>query len=202
MPLWIKGLKIERSMGVIVTWSQLTLTFNELDGKLIYLYKNLTDFEDCITDVLLSEIFRCFITATAKGNILVWKYWQTKQLLYNFESHSGAVTSLQSIDSHPDLILSGSVDHTIRIMSLEKYQELYLFKLAPGLSQVRFFSKKVFACIFNNNQIKIGRLNQIAHSFKTSNSKIRQISKCFLNEASQTWNKPSFILQLYQNNSV
>ena len=54
MPLWIKGLKIIKANDSIFSWSQMKATFHDMNGKLIYKFKNLTKYEDHITDVLLN----------------------------------------------------------------------------------------------------------------------------------------------------
>lgn len=158
------------------------LTFHNLDGSLIYHFRGLVEAEDCVTDVLLCEQLKCFITASNKGQIQVWKYWQNKQLLHKFEGQKGKILSLQSIDKQPDLILSGSLDSSIRILSLTNYQELYIFKLQQGLANLHFLNHQYFVCIYQNNQIKVGKLNRIANNFKTTNNPIRQIIKCYKNE--------------------
>jgi WD40 repeat protein len=99
MPLWVKGLKVNEKEEVIFTWSQLKTCFNDLSkGKLLFKYKSLTSYEDYITDLILSDEFRYFITSTYFGHIFVWKLGTHRKLIHSFSGHTKTVTSL---NNHP-----------------------------------------------------------------------------------------------------
>lgn len=99
MPQWIKGLKVDEHEGCIFTWSQLQTCFNDLSsGKILFKYKSLTTYEDYITDLILSDEFRYFITSTYFGHIFVWKLTMHRKLIHTFSGHTKAVTSLST---HP-----------------------------------------------------------------------------------------------------
>ncbi len=73
---WLKGMKVDEKEGRIYTWNQVRTFFNDLnskDKKMIYKFKGLTPYEDYITDLITSDIYKYFITSTYKGSILVWK---------------------------------------------------------------------------------------------------------------------------------
>ena len=118
MPLWIKGLKLVPEHKCIFSWSQLKATFHDTDGKLIFKYKNLTKYEDYITDVLVNMKYRYFITSTTFGNVMVWKYQKEKALVHQFEGHLKAVTSMANLRGQLSGFVTASVDNTIRINSL------------------------------------------------------------------------------------
>ena len=78
MPLWIKGMKVDETEGMIFTWSQVKTCFNDLEtGALVFKYKQLTKYEDYITDLIISEKFKYFITSTFFGSVFVWKLSET-----------------------------------------------------------------------------------------------------------------------------
>jgi WD40 repeat protein len=97
MPLWIKGLKVSEKQNLIFTWSQLKACFNDLEGKNLFRYKKLTNYEDIITDVLVSEKFKYFITSTLSGSVIIWKLQKKKELIHSFNVHTKQVTSLMEI---------------------------------------------------------------------------------------------------------
>ena len=71
---WIKGLKVDESEGMIFWWSQEVTCFNLLeDGSRVAKYNSLTSYEDYITDLIISDEFKYFITSTMFGQIYVWK---------------------------------------------------------------------------------------------------------------------------------
>lgn len=82
MPLWIKGLKVVESQNLIFTWSQLKACINNLEGKIVYRFKKLTTYEDYITDVLVSQKYKYFVTATFTGNVIVWKLDKKKEIIH------------------------------------------------------------------------------------------------------------------------
>lgn len=67
MPCWVKGLKVNEKQNIIFSWSQTQLCLNDLDGKLLFRYKKLTDYADHITAIFLSEFYRYFVTSTLSG---------------------------------------------------------------------------------------------------------------------------------------
>jgi hypothetical protein len=52
---------------MIFSWSQLKVCFNDLDGKILFRYKKLTNYEDYITDIFVSERYRYFVSSTYSG---------------------------------------------------------------------------------------------------------------------------------------
>ena len=163
---WLKGLKVEEKEGMIFSWSQEVTCFNKLDtGEIVGKYHSLTSKEDYITDLIISEEFKYFITSTVFGQIYVWKLnvrsnfisfsdedesgrfknMKTKRkLIHSFTGHTKKVTSLAP---HPNntLFISASLDSTVRIWCLDKFIELYCFSLAAGLTNIVLLNDKLFA---------------------------------------------------------
>ena len=79
------------------------MSFNKISNncKLISQYKDLTDIDEKILDVLVFTDNRYFLTSTSEGNIFVWKYVMkgrmetARRLIHTFEGHFKSVTSLQ-----------------------------------------------------------------------------------------------------------
>lgn len=147
---WVKGLKVDELEGMIFIWSQETTYFNMLeDGSKIAKYQNLSSYEDYITDLIISEEFKYFITSTMFGQIYVWKlnvvsrlpnqdgkygdevdiklgknFKSKSKLIHSYTGHSKKVTSLMN---HPTntIFISAGLDNTVRIWCLDKFTELY-----------------------------------------------------------------------------
>jgi WD40 repeat protein len=201
MPLWIKGLKVNEKQNIIFSWSQLKACFNDLNGKILYRYKKLTTYEDYITDLIVSEKYKYFVTSTFSGSVIVWKLQRKKEMIHSFNAHTKSVTSLQEIPDQPTLFLSASNDNTIRIFSLDKFTELYSFILPAGVTNIHLLSEKIFAC-FYNDQIKIGKLHHLALSFHSSNIEVKQIKKMFRNSDQKEKNTADTVMTLFSDNSV
>lgn len=125
MCIWVKGLKVDEKNEIIISWNQGKLCFNHLNGskagKLIFCLKDLTGPEISITDVVINMENRYFHTGTSSGQILVWKYDTSKKQLHEFQGHFKAVSCLMPVKGEPDLLLSASLDSTIRIWSLDTF---------------------------------------------------------------------------------
>jgi len=202
MPLWIKGLKVCVAQNMIFSWSQLKVCFNDLDGKILFRYKKLTNYEDYITDIFVSERYRYFVSSTYSGQIIVWKLKRRKELIHTYSnSHTKCVTSLQEIPGQPTLFISASNDNTIRIFSLDKFTELYCFVLPAGVTNINLLSEKIFAC-FYNSQINIGLLHHLALSFYNSKIEVRKIVKMFKSASSKWDNHCDTIMTLFSDNSI
>jgi WD40 repeat protein len=115
VPLWTKGFKVIIEENWLVSWSQLKLTIHDLDGKLLHKYQNLTAYEDFITDFLVSRKYKYFITSTNQGNIFVWKIGNQKEMIHHFQNQASKVTSMQPMPGQPNIFISASNDHTIRL---------------------------------------------------------------------------------------
>ena len=151
MPLWIKGLKVNTKQNVIFSWSQLKVCFNDLSGKILFRYKKLTSYEDCITDIFVSEKYNYFVTSTTSGRIIVWKLQKKKYLIHTYIGHFKTVTSMMVIPERPTLFISASNDNTLRMFSLDKFMELYRFELNPGINNI-LLSSKVFAHFYYDDK--------------------------------------------------
>ena len=68
-----------------------------MDGKILYRYKKLTTYEDFITDCIVSEKYKYFVTSTFSGNVIVWKLQKKKEVIHAFTTHTKQVTSLREI---------------------------------------------------------------------------------------------------------
>ncbi|CDW78455.1 wd repeat-containing protein 87 [Stylonychia lemnae] len=202
MPLWVKGLKVDEVEGIIFTWSQLKTCFNDIStGKLQFKFKSLTTYEDYITDLILSDEFRYFITSTYFGHIFVWKLTIHRKLIHSYGGHTKTVTSLSNHPTQPTLFISASNDNTIRIWCLDKFSELYCFELQAGINNIKMMNERIFAC-FYNDAIKIGELHHLALSFTNQGSAISKIGKCFNEEQDIKTNDPFAVFTLFKDNSA
>ena len=202
MPLWIKGLKIMKANECIFSWSQMKATFHDMNGKLIFKYKNLTKYEDHITDVLLNMKYKYFITSTQQGNLFVWKYQKEKELVHQFDGHLKAVTSLQNVKGQSSAFISASIDNSIRIHSLDNFQELYCFKLTAGVTHVKLIDHQRFACVYNHGTVRLGELQNRARLFHQSQNEVVKIMKCFRSEDEKYANHADLVMIQYKDNSI
>ena len=99
------------------------------------------------------------------------------------------------------MFISASNDNTIRIWCLDKFTELYRFKLPEGLTNIKLMNSEKFAC-FYNDAIKIGKLRHLAKSFANPNAFIVKIGKCFQHQTDININNAMALYTLCDDNSV
>ena len=119
-PNWAKGLKMDKAMNLLFCWSKTQICFTTLDKlKRFLVFENLTSEEDFITDVLLAERFKYFITGTYRGNLYVRKLTEDKDLVHHFNMHTKAITSLAPHQSNRNLFFSASKDFSVKMWCLD-----------------------------------------------------------------------------------
>jgi len=126
---WVLGLKVDVKNEIVVSWNKASLCFHHLSGekagKLMFVLKDLTAPGVEITDLHINMDYRYFYNSTSRGQICVWKLDGSKKLIHSFAGHFKEVSCLQPLKNSPDQFLSASLDGTIRIWSLDKFQQLY-----------------------------------------------------------------------------
>lgn len=149
MLLWAKGLKIDLTNEMIISWDQTRLSFNNLKGGgIIYSYKDMTTAENYITDVLvIKKPFKYFVTGTYSGQVQVWKFSEKRRLINSFEgAHIKEIGSLAEYPGvkgvpgtlgDPTLFISSSLDGTVKVWSLDvsfNFSSYSLLEVSNGLS--------------------------------------------------------------------
>ena len=174
--MWVKGMSILESQNIIFTWSQQNFTVHDLDGKLIFQIKGLTEYENYITDVIYFSKYNYFVTSCMRGQIYCWKFKDQRELIHEFEHHSNQVTSLQLHPGQPDLFISASNDNSIRVHCIKNFITIYTFKIDAGVNFVKMLNEKVFAAVYSKD-IQIGVLPHIGVPFQISMNNMLEIKK-------------------------
>lgn len=190
MCIWVKGLKVDAKNDIIVSWghsyslsgaySKEAMCFNHLSGskagKLIFCLKDLTSTENAITDVLINLDYRYFHTGTSTGQILVWKYDTSKKQIHSFQGHFKAVTCLMPVKTEPDLLLSAALDSTVRIWSLDKFQQLYMLHLpTEGLSYIRLYQDGQRVLMAEGSRVTTNAVHLILKNYLAVDAEIEEV---------------------------
>ena len=186
--MWVKGLKLDEKINAIISWNNNKISFNYLKGKksgqLIYQLKDLVPTQNYITDVIINIEFRYFMSGTSSGDIIVWKFDDSKTQIHTFEGHFKAITCLMQVKDEPQLFISSSIDSTIRIWSLDKFKQLYILNLQPTdeLTCVKFLNdgKKIVTAF--GNHVKISAIHFILKNFLAVDTQIDEMICGFRNQ--------------------
>ena len=96
--------------------------------------------------MLVLPDYRYFLTSTSDGNIFVWKLVETgktetiRRLIHIFEGHYRSVTSMCQHAEFPHLIVTASLDSTVRVWSLQTFQHQYTLELPTGLRLAQVYN--------------------------------------------------------------
>jgi WD40 repeat protein len=184
MCIWVKGLAVDPKNDIIVSWNQGKMCFNHLAGtkagKLIFTLKDLTSPENSITDVLINLDYRYFHTGTSTGQILVWKYDTSKKQIHSFQGHFKAVTCLIPVKTEPDLLLSAALDSTVRIWSLDKFQQLYMLHIpTDGLSYIRLYQGGQRVLMAEGSSVTTNAVHLILKNYLAVDAEIEEVQGGF-----------------------
>jgi WD40 repeat protein len=143
---WNKGMRIDETNDLIITWTEEHVSFNELRGKqkltdgnkpsqwieagqLVSQIRDMVTNEEKITDVLVFADYRYFVVATTEGNLHVCKFERktdgSKKLIQTLKGHNNQVSSIQTFKEDPSLFLSASKDGTCCVWSIKTLSRLY-----------------------------------------------------------------------------
>ena len=207
MCIWVKGLKVDAKNDIIVSWNQFRMCFNHLSGskagKLIFCLKDLTSPENAITDVLINLDYRYFHTGTSTGQILVWKYDTSKKQIHSFQGHFKAVTCLMPVKSEPDLLLSAALDSTVRIWSLDKFQQLYMLYLPTnGLSYIRLYQDGQRVLVAEGSRVTTNAVHLILRNYLAVDAEIEEVQAGFESLEAYRDHRVGFTVSVCSDNSA
>ena len=126
---WCKGLHVVPEQSLVITWNLSFVSFNELSGKgnLLVQYQEPCGSIEKVLDVCIFPKDKYFLTATDSGLINVFRYRFTRKvesqhkLIHSFKGHNNAVTSVSRFLDSESLVISASLDATVRIWCLHKF---------------------------------------------------------------------------------
>ena len=183
------------------------MCFNHLSGskagKLIFCLKDLTSPETAITDVLINLDYRYFHTGTSTGQILVWKYDTSKKQIHSFQGHFKAVTCLMPVKTEPDLLLSAALDSTVRIWSLDKFQQLYMLHLpTEGLSYIRLYQDGARVLMAEGSRVTTNAVHLILKNYLAVDAEIEEVQPGFETLEAYRNNQVGFTVSVCNDNSA
>ena len=170
---------------------------------MIFMVKDLTTPEIVITDVLINLDYRYFHTGTSTGQILVWKYDTSKKQIHNFTGHFKSVSCLMPVKNDIDLLLSASLDSTVRIWSLDKFQQLYMLHIPTnGLSYIRLFQDGMRVLMAEGKNIKTNAVHLILKNYLAVDAEIQQVQTGFNTVAEYDAHDVGFTVSICTDNSA
>lgn len=217
----LKGLKVDDKNDIIVSWNANKMCFNHLSGEragsLIFALKDLVSPENAITDVLINLDYRYFHTGTTSGDILVWKYDDRKfddngvhyqqyrlgRQIHSFQGHFKAVSCLMPAKNEPDLLLSAALDSTVRIWSLDKFQQLYMLHLETnGLSYIRLCQDGRTVLMAEGSRVTTNTVHLILRNYLAAEAEVEEVMSGFLDRADFANHNVQFTVSICSDNSA
>lgn len=100
MTEWVKGLKVDTLNSLIMAWDQQSVCFYHLSdkyeikqGQMVARHTELTIKENFITDMLLFNDYKVYVTGTQYGHLIAWKWGgDNKKQVHTFPGHLKQIT--------------------------------------------------------------------------------------------------------------
>jgi WD40 repeat protein len=205
--LWCKGLRLDHHNEFIISWNANYLCFHYLrglnPGKLRFMVKDLVSPEVEITDLRINMEYRYFYNATSTGPIHVWKFDNSKKQIHTFHGHFKEVSCLTPLNSEPDLFVSASLDTTVRIWSLDKFQQLYQLSFNQNFFNfVRVYDNGQRILTSQGDMVVVNKMHLILKNYLATDSDILSLQPGFDNEENFNNFKIDFTVSLGSDNSA
>ncbi|KAJ3239460.1 WD repeat-containing protein 87 [Chytriomyces hyalinus] len=179
---WIVFIMWERILDRVIAVCDATVYFFDAsNGALLDTMKNAHKLS--ITCCVFYEPLEYLVTAAKDGTIKVWN--SQNCILNEFDHHVAAVTSVKLLERHassskrPPIILSSSLDGTVRMWNIDLGTCLYRLDTLTPILGLSFIQKETIL-LHSSNVIQTWNMNQIVHKFKFSKSRpllIRRYSR-------------------------
>ena len=128
-----------------------------------------------------------------------------KKAIHTFHGHVKAVTCLEPVKDDHDLLMSAGLDSTVRIWSLDKFQQLYLLQVpTAGINYIRLYENgtKVLAQASSGSVVSTNSIHLVIKNYLAADADITSIMPCF--DTVKDWmdHKVRFTISLCQDNSA
>ncbi|KAJ3409609.1 WD repeat-containing protein 87 [Chytriomyces hyalinus] len=170
---WIVFIMWERILDRVIAVCDATVFFFDTNnGTLLDAMKDAHKLS--ITCCVFYEPLEYLVTAAKDGTIKVWN--SQNCILNEFDHHVAAVTSVKLLERHassskrPPIILSSSLDGTVRMWNIDLGTCLYRLDTLTPILGLSFIQKETIL-LHGSNIIQTWSMNQIVHKFKFSNSR-------------------------------
>jgi WD40 repeat protein len=172
--------------------------FDYVTGHKIDTYDQIHELS--ITCISFYEPSEYLITGAKDGSIKVWNV--RKSLLFDFHDHYNAITGFMIVENicHDNwgtlpLIVSASLDSTIRMWNIETGQLLYRVETTEPCLGLNAIRKNLFYH-FTETTIQLWNFNRFYHTFAVL------LSKAFLLKKYKVSGKPARLLAASTNGSI
>jgi WD40 repeat protein len=195
--LWITCLFIDSNDRIYAGAGESLFVFSVDTGENIDVYENIHELS--ITSIVLYEPTNILITGSKDGSI---KIWARKSLLHHFHDHFHAITGFILMETICDadkgtlpLLISSSLDSTIRMMNFESLQMVYRIDTVGPCLGIKMIKKNHFYH-FTSHSIQVWNVNQYQHTFSLLRSRPKSI------EIVKHLYKPKRVISTVQDGSI
>ncbi|XP_063686091.1 WD repeat-containing protein 97-like [Bolinopsis microptera] len=127
-----------------------------------------------LTDCCYCAKFKYYITASIDTALKVWSEQGT--MLHTFTSHSKAVTSVLMHPQSDLIMVSASLDKSVRLWNLETFEEIYKLQVCEhGIQWVGLTRDNYLYC-GTSRDLSVWSINFLAHFFSQTRVPVSKIS--------------------------
>jgi len=158
---WARKMIFVSEEGKVIVLKEIeAMVFDSSNGRKLHQLRNLHD--QPVTDAIL--INELFLSGSMNGEIKVWSTCNCKPI-HCFRQHTRAVTALRrhSSTSEDNLVVSSSLDSSVRVWQLDLLQELYFIFLEGPIHNLTVQGPILHACV--GTSLQSLEMNHLGISF-------------------------------------
>ncbi|KAI9102055.1 hypothetical protein DFS34DRAFT_647837 [Phlyctochytrium arcticum] len=169
---WISHLYVDnKNYKVYAVVDTRILVFHQLYGKQIDMFRSISSRHICA--VIYHDFYQYTVIACADGTIQIRN--MNNALLHEFTSHTKPVTAL-ALYPHAPMIISSSLDYTVRMFSLKTFKEVYCLHLKDKPQDLHVMDDTQLF-IRTMNSVQIWGLNHINSVFSSLSSRVKDLRR-------------------------
>ncbi|KAJ8047090.1 Transcriptional repressor tup11 [Holothuria leucospilota] len=173
---WVRKLELNERMQHLYCCSDTDMLCYDMDGK--FLFKIVRAHKSQITGCKYSPLSRMLVTGSFDTEVKVWS--MTGGLVHTFRGHSRAVTNVVLHPESSSLVLTSSLDGTVRMWSLDIMEEIYSIVMSTeGICWMGLIADR-FLWTATSRELFVWNIDQTVHFYALARSKVTsiQVAQC------------------------
>ncbi|XP_033113818.1 uncharacterized protein LOC117114300 isoform X2 [Anneissia japonica] len=168
---WVKKIELDQHQQYLYCCSDTDVICYDIHGRLVF--KLVDAHQSQITGCKYSPQAKLLVTCSADTNVKVWS--MTGGHVHTFRGHSRAVTNILLHPESPSVVLTSSMDGSVRLWSLEIMEMLYSIVVSTEGIQWIGLTGENYLWTATKRDVSVWHLNYVEELYTLARSKITSI---------------------------
>ncbi|XP_046841279.1 uncharacterized protein LOC124435388 [Xenia sp. Carnegie-2017] len=168
----VKDIIIDEKNQRLYCLSERNVIAQDMKGNILFELKN--GHQGHVTGCIHSNFSNLVVTSGSDCTVNVWSTNGGK--VHSFHSHSKMITNLHLHPEAPSLVITSSLDGTIKIFSLDIMEEIYSKAVLPeGVMWMNLISHEVLYCA-SNKTLQVFHINHVVNFWLTVRCPLKSLT--------------------------